>query len=240
MKQKISLEEAIWRRKATRRYEGELSEKEIENLVDYAAKIEPLFPGVKVKFEVVKADEVKSISKWRAPYYFALYAEDSDKGLMNIGFILEQLVLYMTSLGLGTCWAASTSPIEKHENDGTKWAAVVAFGKPQNDPWRNNDEFTRKSLAEISDVEDEKLDAARVAPSSMNNQPWYFVHDGDNIEVFVKKQGLLKKWMIPQNRIDMGIALANLKVANKKFEFKAVKTPKTKAGYAHIGTIRLG
>ena len=93
-------------------------------------------------------------------------------------------------------------------------------------------------MAEISDGVDEKLEAGRIAPSSMNNQPWYFRHAGDEIEVLCKKQSLIKKWMTPQNRVDMGIALGNLKIANSGMTFTPVQDKTEKDGYTLMGKIR--
>lgn len=239
MEQIATIQEAIERRKSVRSFDQSgLPEAELKQITDYAAAIEPLIPGTKIKAEVIGPDDVKSIMKWRAPHYLAIYAEDSDAGLMSVGYIYEQVVLYMASLGIGTCWATSISPQEKHEDDGTKWAAVVAFGKPDGEnALREAGQAKRKSLAEISDREDEMVEAARLAPSSMNNQPWRFEHDGDAIHIYCKKQGLLKKWMVSQNRIDIGIALGNMKAANSELRFYPSSTNTEKDGYTLMGTV---
>lgn len=48
---------------------------------------------------------------------------------------------------------------------------MIAFGKAIDNPFRNLNEFNRRSLNEISNVTDSQLEAARLAPSSMNSQP---------------------------------------------------------------------
>ena len=93
-------------------------------------------------------------------------------------------------------------------------------------------------MSEISDKADDRLEAARIAPSSMNNQPWNFVHAGDDIEVRCKKQGFMKKWMVSQNRVDMGIALGNLKVTNPGMTFTPASSKTEKDGYTLMGKIR--
>ena len=240
MEQKISLSEAVLKRQSTRSFEQNgLSAAELNQITDYANTIDPIMPNVKASAEIIGADDVKSIMKWRAPHYLAIYASDSDEGFINAGYVYEQVVIYLTSLGIGTCWATSVSPADKHETNGMKWAAVVAFGKPASgNGWRQSDGIKRKSLSEISDIEDSILNAARIAPSSMNNQPWYFAHSGDCIQVYCKKQGFMKKWMTSQNRIDIGIALGNLKAAHPTMQFIETNDKTEKDGYTLMGKIR--
>ena len=240
MDRKIELNEALFRRQSTRAFDmNGLSEDELKEITDYAASIEPLIPGKKVRADIVGPEDIKAVMKWRAPHYFAIYSDGSDEGIMNASYVYEQVVIHLTSLGIGTCWATSVSPKEKDEADGTKWSAVIAFGRPADgNGWRNPSDVKRKALSEICDKEDSKLEAARVAPSSMNNQPWYFRHAGNDIEVFCKKQGLLKKWMVSQNRVDMGIALGNLKVANPGMTFTPVTDKTENEGYTLMGKIR--
>lgn len=71
----------------------------------------------------------------------------------------------------------------------------------------------------------------------MNNQPWYFEHKDNDILVYCKKQGLLKKWMISQNRIDIGIALGNIKAISDSFRFSLADNQTEKNGYTLMGTI---
>ena len=240
MDRKIELNEALFRRQSTRAFDmNGLSEDELKEITDYAAAIEPLIPGKKVRADIVGPDDVKAMMKWRAPHYFAIYSDGSDEGIMNAAYVYEQVVIHLTSLGIGTCWATSVSPKEKDEADGTKWSAVIAFGRPADgNGWRNPSDVKRKALSEICDKEDSKLEAARVAPSSMNNQPWYFRHAGNDIEVLCKKQGLLKKWMVSQNRVDMGIVLGNLKVASPGMTFTPATDKTEKDGYTLMGKIR--
>ena len=240
MDRKIELNEALFRRQSTRAFDmNGLSEDELKEITDYAATIEPLIPGKKVRADIVGPDDVKAMMKWRAPHYFAIYSDGSDEGIMNAAYVYEQVVIHLTSLGIGTCWATSVSPKEKDEADGTKWSAVIAFGKPaEGSGWRNPSDVKRKALSEICDEEDSKLEAARIAPSSMNNQPWYFRHTRDEIEVYCKKQGFMKKFLVSQNRVDLGIALGNLKIANPGMTFTPVAEKSEKDGYTLMGKIR--
>ena len=73
-----------------------------------------------------------------------------------------------------------------------------------------------------------------MAPSSVNSQPWYFTHEGDTIHAYCTKASIIPD----MNRIDMGIALAHMYVANPEtFRFFRAETPPEKPGYAYIGSI---
>ena len=104
MEQKITLSEAILKRKSVREYDmTPLANGEIKHILDYAENIESIIPGLKTKIRLIGPDDVKAIRSWRAPHYLAIYAEESDTALVNVGYVYEQLTVYLTSLGLGTC-----------------------------------------------------------------------------------------------------------------------------------------
>ena len=106
---------------------------------------------------------------------------------------------------------------------------------------RTRDKFKRKGLSKISDVEDEQLIPAQLAPSSINSQPWYFKHSDDGFDVYQVKPNFLKRQFVKKwNSIDVGIALAHMYVANedtfeffKKTDFKDIK------GHTYVGSIRI-
>lgn len=242
MEQKITIAEAMLKRKSIREYDmTPLADSEIKHILDYANTINSLIPNIKIKVQLIGPEDVKAIRGWRAPHYLAIYSNTDDMSMVNVGYVYEQVTIYLTSLGLGTCWANSVSPKDAKELDGLKWAATIAFGKEANgNPWRNNlNETKRKDMSAISDQNDNKLEIARIAPSAMNNQPWYFTHADNKIHVHCVIQSFMKKWMSTMNRIDIGIALAHLKMSSSEFQFEIGKTPASKKGYCYIGTISM-
>lgn len=126
------------------------------------------------------------------------------------------------------------------EVDGMEFVILIAFGHT-NEPLRKGiDDFRRKPMEEISDRADERLEPARLAPSSTNSQPWYFTHEGENIHVYRSETGLLRHKMLGKmNQIDIGIALAHLYLANPgSFRFEKTNAPELK-GHAYCGTVTL-
>ncbi len=41
-------------------------------------------------------------------------SENTEGYLMNIGFIFQQMDLYLSSIGLGSCWLGMAKPTEKN------------------------------------------------------------------------------------------------------------------------------
>ena len=117
---------------------------------------------------------------------------------------------------------------------------LLAFGTPKDSDKRTSAaDFKRHTLAQISDSADGRLEPARLAPSSINSQPWYFVHEGDRIHVYRTRPSRLKA-LIGLNRIDVGIALAQLFVENPdSFTFFTVDNPPAIKGATYTGTLRL-
>ena len=106
---------------------------------------------------------------------------------------------------------------------------------------RDISSFKRKSLSKISDVEDERLIPAQLAPSSINSQPWYFKHSDDGFDVYQVKANFLKRQFVKKwNSIDVGIALAHMYVANEDtFEFSKKTSFDDIKGHTYIGSIKI-
>ena len=217
----------------------------IQKITDFADGIKPLYPDIRTCMKIVGSESVKCILPWTTPQLAVLFCEDKDGALENVGFIYQQLELYMQSLGLGSCWLgmgrldpkADTAPPE-----GMKFAMVLAFGDPKGEISRKSiSEFKRKRLEDISDQADERLEPARIAPSSVNSQPWYFIHDGDTIHAYCALSGFLRK-KAPSNinLIDMGIALSHLYVSNPdSFRFFRADSYPERNGYSYTGSFRI-
>ena len=178
---------------------------------------------------------------WKSPQLMAIYSEKKEGYLENVGFLFQQMDLYLQSIGLGSCWVGLGKPRHQNEEDGAEFVVLLAFGTPQGTTLRiGSADFKRKTLAQIADRPDSALEPARLAPSSTNSQPWYFVHGERSIRVYCSQRGLLKHTLLgTMNRIDMGIALAHMYVANEdRFRFFCVEAPR-KEGYQYIGSFTL-
>ena len=156
--------------------------------------------------------------------------------LENIGFVFQQVSLFMQSIGIGSCWLGMGSVRDKNP----EFVILIAFGK-SGDITRDISKFKRKSLDKISDYADERLKPAQLAPSAINSQPWYFKHSEAGFDVYRVKQNILKRQILKKwNPIDVGIALAHMYVANENtFEFE-IRTDFDKlSGYIYTGSIKI-
>jgi len=208
----MTLNEMIDQRKSCRSFTGIPVDGEMmEKILSFDMK--PLYPQIKVRMDVVSRDKVRCLCPWTTPQLIAVYSEETEGYLENVGFLFQQMDLYLQSLGLGVCWLGmgKMNPKNAPAVDGMKFVIMLAFGHPKGDPVRHGArDFKRKALSQISDIPDPKLEPARLAPSSVNSQPWYFAHEGNAIHAYCTAKGPIGH----MNRIDMGIALAHLYAAN--------------------------
>ena len=227
----MTLNEMIFHRKSCRSFTGVPVDAEmIEQILSFDMK--PLYPQIRVRMDIVGRDKIRCLLPWATPQVITIYSEETDGYLENVGFLFQQMDLYLQSLGLGVCWLGigRLNPRSAPEVEGMKFVIMLAFGHPKGTALRQDGKgFRRKALEQIADFPDSKLEPARLAPSSINSQPWYFVHEGKNIHVCCKSQAGY------MNHIDIGIALAHLFVANPDtFRTFHATTPPAVSGYGYI------
>jgi hypothetical protein len=161
-----------------------------------------------------------------------ILAQESDRARTDLGFVLEQVVLEATRLGLGTCWITGSYDA-KQAGDAVKLkagedaAAVCAMGYPAEQGYgrlhtkiirRLAGGHQRKPLTDIvfsarwgeSWIPEEAdpalvtvLKHARLAPSAHNGQPWRFIVDGEDITLALVKPRF----------IDAGIVMSHVSLA---------------------------
>ena len=209
---------------------------EMDMIHDFISKAKPLNDEIHYYYEILTPDKLNIRTRWSAPYYLALFSEKKDNYLENIGFIFQQVSLFMQSIGIGSCWVGLASVKGKNPD----FVIAISFGK-SDDLTRDLSGFKRKRLSEISDFEDDMLIPAQFAPSAINSQPWYFKHSDDGFDVYQVKQNILKRQVLKKwNPIDVGIALAHMYVANPKtFRFDKKANFENINGYEYIGSIEI-
>lgn len=188
-----------------------IENEELDNIYNYFNQVKPLIADIKVAIKIVKEEETNC--KRGAEYCILLYSEKKPNYLQNIGYIGEQLDLYLVNLDIGTLWYG-IGRTEELEYNGLDFVTMIAICKVPPSSFRK-DMFKskRKSIEEIyagSNYQD-VINIARFAPSSCNTQPWFIKDKGNNsIDVYrYKKEG--KRGIMPsdrivyQNLIDIGI-----------------------------------
>ncbi len=251
----MGLYESIFKRKSIRDYsERKLSSEKLKEIREFKENLNWLHENIENEVTIVDKKEIDdavsgfvgSLGKVEAPHYIVVSSEPEDNYLENIGYTLEFLVLKLTSMGIGTCWLGShfdEDLIRKTLEIGKDWEipAIIAMGYPdKEDAFRDDPEqVNRKDLSEIVIDKTIKItndwksvfNAARLAPSAMNGQPWRFEIFEGGVHLFIEKNGGLVKKLAKRfgnleemNHIDAGIALSHIKIGaeheNKQLEFK--------------------
>ena len=82
------------------------------------------------------------------------------------------------------------------------------------------------------------MEAARLAPSAVNAQNWYFVANNGKIHCYRKKASPLLGFIYNKlHSIDMGIALCHIAVERDGFSFAREPDAAERKGYVYMGTV---
>ncbi len=156
----------------------------------------------------------------------------------DCGYLLENIILKMTDLELGTCWMGGTfkrsefgKAVNVLENEVVpaitpvgyptttrsirdqviRWGAKSHSRKSWESVFFEGDFETRLDrdiLGEYGVV----LDMVRLAPSASNKQPWRIVHQGHHYHFFLKRMKYSHGKSVDLQRIDMGIAMCHFEL----------------------------
>ena len=187
-----------------------ISGAELDDIQNAYIAFIPLNPEIKTTIRIVP--EMQTNCKRGGEYCILLYSEKKDGYLQNIGYLGEQLDLYLVSRNIGTLWFG-IGKTEEEPFEDMEFVIMFSIRKISDDSKYRKDMFKskRKSVEEI--WEGVKIpgvsDIVRFAPSACNSQPWYVKNDGEISVYRYKKPG--KKGIIPADKvsfyncIDIGI-----------------------------------
>ena len=218
---KSALYPMIFKRKSFHSFRGAGNEKldarELADIESAWRTFSPLCPNIRTAVRIVPAGEVRFTRG--AEYCVLLYSEEGENSLANIGYLGEQLDLYLVSRDIATLWFGIGKPDEK-SFDGLTFVIMIAIRKTADPSLFRKDMFAskRKPLDEI--WSGDTLGAAEIArfsPSACNSQPWYVKNEGGELTVFRYKRPLWRGIMPASlvsyyNRIDVGIFLCILEI----------------------------
>ncbi len=216
--------EAIFVRKSVRNYQhAEVESSVLEDIQKQFNEMDGLCEGTESELLIIdnRKGQYKMLGVLgvKAPYYMALYSDEFDRCLMNAGYLMEQMSLYLCSIGLGSCFVAKPMVPKELQLRGTKkLMLVLAFGKAQKSCTRTPESANRMEISKICAFKEKPkywmnqlLEVARLAPSSFNSQPWRFVVLDNCMHIYSKKQKLeyLRKW----DEVNFGILFSHMMVA---------------------------
>ena len=225
------LYEMIYKRKSFHLFkekQGEISPEELNAVYEFFSQADPLVSDIRTDMRIVPANE--TTCNRGEEYCILLYSECKENYLQNMGYIGEQIDLFLATKNIGALWFGIGKTEEK-SYDGLDFVIMIAIAKMPEEKFRK-DMFKakRKSLDEIwvGDIP-AYADILRFAPSACNTQPWIVEKEENIIRVYrYKKPG--KRGIMPAdkvafyNRIDIGIFLCFLDIClahdGQRFERK--------------------
>ena len=237
------MQDAIYYRRSCRSYSNEpLSQEILQEIQAFSKTLVPLDETIQTAMQIVSGDAVRFYLPWKSSQLIAFFSQHKPGHLENAGFMLQQMDLWLQHRGIGVCWLGlGKLKSQVKFPEGMEFVILLAFGTPKESLSKQMRKFSRKTMAEISDREDARLECVRVAPSSTNSQPWYFTHEGNTLHAFRSEAGLLRHAMLgTMNRIDMGIALVHLYVENPgSFRYFSANPTQIPTGHSYTGSFTL-
>lgn len=194
-----------------------ISQEELEEIKQVYPTLQPLDDTIKTEIRIVPSAE--TTCKRGQEYCLLLYSEKKGNYLPNIGYLGEQLDLYLASKNIGALWFG-IGKAEELQVNGLDFVIMIAIAKmPENKFRKDMFKSKRKPLEEIWSGEhyQDIGNIVRFAPSACNTQPWKVTAEENKLTVYrYKKPG--KRGIMPAdkvayyNRIDIGIFLCFLEV----------------------------
>jgi len=215
--------ETMFKRKSVREYDlTPLDVRMLAEIMAHTNALKPLFDGIKIEMKLLSPPDVKGLFLAKAPHYLAIFSEPKDGYLTNAGFMLQQMDLFFSANGIGSCWQGMPKPTKEILNKSKlEFVILMAFGRPKEKLHRESvSEFKRKPLGEITDTKgaDELLEPARLAPSAMNRQQWFFTGNASTIHAYRAKSSFITAFMMDRmSKASMGIAICHVWIAAKHF-----------------------
>jgi nitroreductase len=239
----VSISETIRSRRSVRTYSGRPLQTEMKERIEQVlGQLTSPFQG-KSRLQLIDKKDAAVSEGVKlgtygvilgAPSFIAAATEKSSQAMEHLGYVLEQLVLFVTSRGLGTCWLAGT--FRK-----SAFAAAMHLGKDEIVPVvspvgypsriRGPVDMLFKPIPALKrraawhslffdgafDRPLDKTDAGpytlplemlRLAPSASNKQPWRILKDRGRFLFFLDHDlAYRKRYEFDVQKIDMGIAM---------------------------------
>jgi nitroreductase len=245
-----SIRSAIRRRISVRHYEPRpVPEEILQHVVKSGANSVALDDSIRVRFHLIEegrlvAARMTYLTGARflfgsAPHFIIATSEEKPLFMLNMGFRMEQMILFATQYGLGTCWVGGMFTEERIGaflglDKGERVIVLTPLGYPDTSFYGRvaHDVIElgamnfgrRKPLKQIAfgsdwgsplETEDkgllEVLECARLAPSWVNAQPWRFLVTGKEIIAVADAKGRYSSVRDGKHyyRLDVGIAMSH-------------------------------
>ena len=254
MKINFPMEQTVKNRTSIRNYSDQSVEAEkLEALSLFVESLENPF-GPKVTFHFLNQDDVPDPSKLGtygvikgAKRYLGASIQKEPMALEALGYEFEAVILYLTHLGLGSCWLGGTFNRNGFASamdigEGKMFPAATPYGygaskmhltetlmrkairadhrKPWNKLFFSRD-FQTPLPEDAAGDWSFPLEMVRQGPSASNKQPWrVLVHDEACYFYEAKEPGYSDIFPYDIQRLDMGIAAAHFDLSATEMGIK--------------------
>lgn len=216
----------IFRRKSfhtfRERNDESITDREIEDIYNAYKSFDSL-NGIKTDIKIVKAED--TTCHRNEEYCIMMFSEIKDGYLQNIGYLGEQLDLYLVSKNIGSLWFGIAKSNEVY--NGLNYVIMIAIAKVSSfrkDMFKSK----RKDVSEIWNGDKLDItDIVRFAPSACNSQPWYVENNDNKLHIYRKSKsgrvGIMPKGAaVYYNQIDIGIFMCILEICllNSNYLYK--------------------
>ena len=225
--------EAVFLRDSQRKYSGEVPSDEVTTRIEKICNEFKPFPGARAVLVREPANDVFKgavgpyfFKVTEAPYYIAFIGRVSAPNIQAItGYLGEGVILEATTLGLNTCWVGGffrRESVMKQINlqNSERVLAITPIGYSKDEADRvgvSSKQYRRKILDKLvvgGEEGDSKwaksaLEAARIAPSAANRQPWRFQISDNSILVSGNSK---REGFGVSRRLDCGIAMLHIEL----------------------------
>jgi len=138
----------IFKRKSFRRFNDalKLSNDELRDIDEKVKNLISLVDNINVKYRIVRREETTCK---RGEYCLLIYSEEKEKFLLNIGYMFEQLDLYLANKDIGVCWYGM-GQTQELEYENLKFVIMMALGKGQPSEFRRD--YTKCKRKETQEI----------------------------------------------------------------------------------------
>lgn len=250
------IDEIIRKRKSTRTFlTQKISGSDLKKIESYIREDKNLIGpfGSKIRFKLISASDEQSEGNSKigtygviknAKAYIIGITNNNPKELIDYGYVFQKMILYLTSIGIGTCWLGGTFTRDKLDktivlNDKEIIPCITPIGYPlekksllekamrlavKADNRKDWDEiFFDENMNPIDrskiEVLETPLEMIRLGPSASNKQPWIIIVSKDlkYYDFYLEKTKNYpgNKMGFEMQRIDIGIAMCHFELSSK-------------------------
>ncbi|MFX0060975.1 MAG: nitroreductase family protein [Candidatus Hermodarchaeota archaeon] len=251
--------EVIQRRVSWRDYIPQPLEDAIKDRIVKFLQTEKKSPlGGELRFELIEMPELDPKEKKQlgtygfikgAQYFIVAAMHKSKYDLENLGYLMEEIILFATDLGLGTCWLGGTFKrsafaAQINVTSDETVPVITPIGYPtQNRSFRNNtlrwiarskkrfpwdalffeSNFSKSLTQEAAAEYAIPLEMVRLSPSASNRQPWRVLKElkHHNYHFYIHRRGKTRFFSSPDfPRIDLGICICHFDLTLQELNLK--------------------